>query len=83
MNYFDCIIISTINLAHLILTNTKRSHWFYDFSIVAPAPGVRKAWDLMGTSVWNGLRLFLLFGKKYCFTEKLNFLIDNLFRNVF
>ena len=28
-------------------------------------------------------KLLLLFGKKYCFTEKLRFLIDNLFGKAF
>ena len=51
--------------------------------LAAPALRVRRAWNLMGTSVRDGLRFFLLFGKKYYFIEKLTFLIDNLFRNVF
>ena len=37
----------------------------------------------MGISVRNWLRFFLLFGKEYCFIEKLSFLINNLFGNVF
>ena len=51
--------------------------------LAAPALRVRRASNLMGTSVRDGLRFFLLFGKKYYFIEKLTFLIDNLFRNVF
>ena len=46
-------------------------------------PRVQRAWNLMGTSVRNGLRFFLLFAKKYCFKLKLSFLINELFRNVF
>ena len=37
----------------------------------------------MGISVRNWLRFFLLFGKEYYFIEKLSFLINNLFGNVF
>ena len=33
--------------------------------LAAPAPRVQKATNLMGTSVPIGLRLFLLFGKRY------------------
>ena len=51
--------------------------------LAAPAPRVWRAWDLMGTSVRNGLRFFLLFGKKYFFIQKSSFLISNLFGNVF
>ena len=51
--------------------------------LAAPALRVRRASNLMGTSVRDGLRFFLLLGKKYYFIEKLTFLIDNLFRNVF
>ena len=51
--------------------------------LAAPALRVRRAWNLMGTSVRDGLRFFLLFGKTYYFIEKLTCLIDNLFRNVF
>ena len=49
----------------------------------APAPKVRRERNLMGISVRNGLRFFLLFGKKYYFMQKLSFLINNLFGNVF
>ena len=48
--------------------------------LAAPAPRVR---DLMGASVRNGLRFFLLFGKMYFFIQKSSFFINNLFRNVF
>ena len=51
--------------------------------LAAPAPRVRKVWDLMGTSVRDGLRFFLLFGKKYYFIKKLSFLINIFFGNVF
>ena len=46
-------------------------------------PRVQRAWNLMGTSVRNGLMFFLLFAKKYCFMLKLSYLINELFRNVF
>ena len=36
----------------------------------------------MGTSVRDGPRLFLLFGKNYCFIQKLNFLL-NTFQEMF
>ena len=49
----------------------------------APAPRVRRSWDLMGTSVRNGLRFFLLFGKKYFFIQKSSFIVNNFFGNVF
>ena len=51
--------------------------------LVAPAPRVRRAWDLIRTSVQNGLRFFLLFGKKCYFKQKLSFLMNNFFGNVF
>ena len=38
----------------------------------------------MGTSVLNGQKFFILFGKKYYFIEKLKFFYyNNLFGNVF
>ena len=51
--------------------------------LAAPVPRVRRAWNLMGTSVRDGPRLFLLFGKNYCFIQKLNFLLNTLLGNVF
>ena len=50
--------------------------------LVTPAPRVRRTRSLMGTSVRNGLRFFLLIGKSY-FIQKLSFLINNLFGNIF
>ena len=47
--------------------------WFHHFPIAALPPRVRRAWNLMGRSVWNELRFLLLFGKKYCFTEKFSY----------
>ena len=51
--------------------------------LVAPAPTVERAWNLMKTSVQNGLRFFLLLVKKYYFKQKLSFLINNFFGNIF
>ena len=51
--------------------------------LAARAPRVRRARNLMGKSVRNGLTFFLLFRKKYYFIQKLSFLINNLFGNVF
>ena len=63
MGCFDCIVISTNDLAWPIWYQYQCFHCFHDFFIAAPAPRVRKAWNLMGTSVWNGRRVFYLFGK--------------------
>ena len=49
----------------------------------APAPRVPRARSLMRTSVRNGLKFFLLFGKEYYFIPKLSFLINNVFGNIF
>ena len=51
--------------------------------LAASASTVRRARNLIGTSVRNGLRLFLLFGKKHCFIQKLSFLVNNLFGKKF
>ena len=51
--------------------------------LAAPAPSVRKAWNLMGASVPNWLKLFLLFAKNYYFQQKLSFLIITLFSKRF
>ena len=45
--------------------------------LTAPAARVKRAWDLKRTSVRNGLRFFLLFGRKYFFIQKSSFLIIN------
>ena len=50
--------------------------------LVTPAPRVRRTRSLMETSVRNRLRFFLLFEKSY-FIQKLSFLINNLFGNIF
>ena len=47
--------------------------------LAATAQRVRRAWDLMILSAQNGLRFFLLFGKKYFFIQNLSFLINNVF----
>ena len=80
---FDCVFISTSDLAEPVWYQYQCSHCFHDFSVAAPGPRVRRAWNLMGTSVRNGRRFFLLFGKKYYFIDKLCFLMNNLFGNVF
>ena len=49
----------------------------------APAPREERTWNLMGASVRNGLVFFLLFWKKYYFIQKLGFLINSHFGNVF
>ena len=51
--------------------------------LVAPAPRVRRASDLMGISVRNGLKFSLLYGKKYFLIQKSSFRINNLFKGVF
>ena len=66
--YFD--IHERFNLAYLIPL-IMSSHCFHDFSIAAPAPRVRRTWNLMGTSVRNGQKFLLLFWKKSYFIEKL------------
>ena len=63
---FDCIFIFMEDLAYLI----TMFHWFMiSHSLAAPAPRVRRVRNLIGTSVRNGLRFFLLFGKKYKFIQ--------------
>ena len=51
--------------------------------LAAPALRVRRAWNLMGKSVWNRIRFFLLLGIKYYFIEKLSLLINNLLERFF
>ena len=48
----------------------------------AAAPKSQRALNLLGTSVQDGLRFFLLFGTNFYFTHKLSFLINTLFGNV-
>ena len=79
MDCFDCIVKSTFSLFD---TNVLTG-FMISLLVPLPAPSVRKARKLIGKSVQNGLRFFLLFWKKYFFIQKLNFLINNLFRNVF
>ena len=50
--------------------------------LLTPTPRVRRTRSLMETSVRNRLRFFLLFEKSY-FIQKLSFLINNLFGNIF
>ena len=49
--------------------------------LAAPAPGKRRARNLMKTSVGNGQRFFLFFGKTYYFVQKLSFLINPFVTN--
>ena len=51
--------------------------------LAVPAPRVRRARKLMRKSIRNGLRSFLLLGKKSYFIQMLRFLINNLLRNIF
>ena len=51
--------------------------------LAIPAARARRARNLMGKSIQNGLTFFLLFGKKYYFIQMFRFLINNLFRNIF
>ena len=84
MYCFDCISISTNDLAEPIWYQYQCSHCFHDFSVAAPGPRVRRAWNLMGTSVRNGRRFFLSFGKKNYFIEKLYvFLLITFFLETF
>ena len=84
MDYFDCIFIyiSTDHLAYLIPMFSLVS-WFLYFLQDLLQEHVQGTWNLMGTSVRNGLRFFLLFRKKYYFIEKLSFLLDKFFGNAF
>ena len=71
-----------IFIFRLLDTNVLTGFMIFLF-LAAPVPRVRRAWNLMGTSVRNGLRFFLLLWKKYYFMLKLSFLINNLFGNDF
>ena len=71
-----------IFIFRLLDTNVLTGFIIFLF-LAAPVPRVRRAWNLMGTSVRNGLRFFLLLWKKYYFMLKLSFLINNLFGNDF
>ena len=71
-----------IFIFRLLDTNVLTGFMIFLF-LAAPVPRVRRAWNLMGTSVPNGLRFFLLLWKKYYFMLKLSFLINNLFGNDF
>ena len=79
MDYFDCVFRSTNDLAQPIWC----SHCFHDFSIATPGRRGRRAWNLMGTSVRNERRFFLLFMKNYYFTERLYAFLLITFRNIF
>ena len=67
----------------LFNTNTNvLTGFMISLFLAAPVPKVRRAWNLMWTSVRNGIRFFLLFGKQNYFIQKLSFLINTLFGNV-
>ena len=55
----------------------------YSLCLAEPIPRVRGAWNLMGSSIRNGLRFFLLFEKKYHLIQKLSLLINRLLGKVF
>ena len=87
MDCFDCIFYGTpyYRLYRRIgLSDSNVLTGFIIYLFVATLdPRVRRARNLTRTSVQNGIRFFLLFGKKYCFIQKLRFLIDRLFGNFF
>ena len=64
-----------IEAFELTITIDYGLFWFYIYidSIAAPILRVRRAWNLTGTSVQNGQKFFILFGKKYYFIQKLKF----------
>ena len=80
INFFDCIFIFTDD--NLFDVNVRNNIMIFLF-LPRATPRARGAWNLIGVLVRNGLRLFLLFGEKYCFIRKLHFFSSNLFGNVF
>ena len=75
MDCFDCIFISTEDLAYYFLTG---------FMICSISCSTCSKWNLMGTSVRNGQQFFILFGRKYYFILKLKFsYYNNIFGKVF
>ena len=87
MNCFDCIFYGIFYYRLYRRTDLSDSNFLTGFMIslflAAPDPRLRRVRNLTRTSVQNGIRFFLLFGKKYCFIQKLSFLIDRFFGNVF
>ena len=80
MDCFECIYYPrTYNL----FDTNHLAGFIISLFLTATAPRVRRIRNLMGTSVRNGIRFVLLFGKKKCFIEKLSSLTENLFANVF
>ena len=76
MDCFDCISISTSNsLAYLIPIPM--------FSLVPTAQKVRRAWDLMGTSVRNRPRFLSFVWQKVVFYTEVKFSDHNIFGTVF
>ena len=87
MDYSDCIFYGIFHCRLYGQFSLSDTYVLTGFTIsrflAAPASRVQKSRDLMRTSVWNGLNVFLLFGKKYYFIQKLSFLINSFFGNVF
>ena len=82
MDCVDWIFISSEDLAYFISMFSLVS-WIVLF-LAASALRVGRAWNLMGTSVRNGQKFFILFGRKYYFIQKLTFpCYKNIFGNVF
>ena len=87
MDCFDCMFYGIIYCEFkgqfsLYGTNVLNSFMIFLFLAARP-PRVRGAWNLLGTSVRNGLRFFLFLERKYYFIQKLSFLINHRFGNVF
>ena len=69
MYYFDCIFISRSNLTYWIpISVCSLVSWFLYF-LQHLLSRVRRAWDLMATSIQNGLRFFICLGKSTFYTE--------------
>ena len=69
MYCFDCIFISRSNLTYWIpISVFSLVSWFLYF-LQHLLSRVRRAWDLMGTSILNGLRFFIRLGKSIFYTE--------------
>ena len=78
---FDCYIY--IHGRCSLFNTNALTGFMISLFLAAPALTVRRAWNLMGTSVRNGIRFFLLFRKKYSFIQKLKFSYWYTFRKLF
>ena len=76
---YNNIYCCTDDLSYLI---PIFSGFMISLLLAAPAPRVRRARNLIGTLVRNGLRFFLLLFQ-YFFIQKLGFIFNNLSGNVF